>query len=31
MVTFEVKRAVLGIRKGECVAPDVTFITLTCM
>ena len=27
----EVKRAVLGIRKRECVAPDVTFSILTCM
>ena len=27
---FEVKRA-LGIRKRECVAPDVTFSILTCM
>ena len=31
MVMFEVKRAVLGIRKRECVAPDVTFSILTCM
>ncbi len=31
MVLFEVKRAVLGIRKRECVAPDVTFSILTCM
>ena len=28
---FEARRPVLGIRKRECVAPDVTFSILTCM
>ena len=31
MAVFEARKAVLGIRNRESVAPDVTFTILTCM